>query len=544
MDLRVMPRYNIYIEGETNADLIVDAEISYIRGEPWDLGYIKNNGGKVDLMIQGHRIQYFTAAVPGKLGNVVSIPLNTLTPQMEPYTITVSITSTSSWYEATTKLFYLPEKNHGSVVKVDNLFGGLLYRNPTTHGAFKSVFPYGFYGDYSGTFNKSHANIETYVSKGFNVVNLVEDFSSTDMTPVLKTLDRLNLLFQYDMRHSYRNLSSVMEQIPLVKNHPSLLTWYTADEPDGWGDDLGATKAAYNAIAQADPYHPVALVLNCQNYHFREYTAGADIIMEDAYPIGINATYSVKWGTPCNTTLGDCGCDNCVGSLLDVPNRIDQFKEYGAWLGGAAVRKPIWAVPQAFGNEDYWRRYPTVPEVWAMDLLALNHGAKARLAWIYSVAEKSSSSSAKRDIDFQNQTFEAASSLAKVLTASPVMDYLTGVPLTLLQDGNKGGLDIGFWRNKTDGLLCIVNPTEKTVNPAEIDLPPDIWTVRILSEPWGSVGWDLRGPKLIAKQSAGLAGYTTSCVLIAWVKTAGPGGGDPGKRSLGPPKRFLDRPRR
>ena len=32
----------------------------------------------------------------------------------------------------------------------------------------------------------------------------------------------------------YLNLSSVAEQIPLVKDRSAFLTYYTADEPDGW----------------------------------------------------------------------------------------------------------------------------------------------------------------------------------------------------------------------------------------------------------------------------------------------------------------------
>ena len=368
----------------------------------------------------------------------------------------------------------------------------------------------------SGTFNKSQANIEDYAAKGFNVVNMVEDFAGDNMTAVIDTMDRLNLFLQYDMRHSYRNLSAIAEQVPLVKDHPSLLTWYTADEPDGWQYDLNSTKEAYDVIAKLDPYHPIALVLNCQNYYFREYTAGADIIMEDAYPIGINATYSRKWETPCNETLGDCGCDNCVGSLLDVPNRIDDYQAYGAWIGGAAKRKPIWAVPQAFGNQDYWDRYPTAAEVWAMDLMALNHGAKARLGWIYTVSDGEASSEAKGALSAQNQTLEAAAPLAKFLTKSPVVDYMTSSDLILLYDGNQDGLDVGFWCNPKDGLLCIVNPTDKPIDPAEVELPDGIWTIKIVSEPWGNVGWDLLGPKLVTRKKGGLPGHATSCVLIKW----------------------------
>ena len=116
------------------------------------------------------------------------------------------------------------------------------------------------------------------------------------------------------------------------------------------------TGLAYNVIKQRDPYHPVSLDLNCDNYHYSEYSAGADIIMTDPYPIGINATYSERWKTPCNTTYGDCGCDNCVGSVKDVavsegldpvamadlldPMRMTACRQVGSRADGAGLDAP------------------------------------------------------------------------------------------------------------------------------------------------------------------------------------------------------------
>jgi hypothetical protein len=98
-----------------------------------------------------------------------------------------------------------------------------------------------------------------------------------------------------------------------------------------------------------DKYHPVSLVLNCQYFYYGDYAAGADIILQDTYPIGINATYSIPFNTYCNFTRGDCGCDNCVGSLFDVSDRLDDLATYQEWLG--KWRKPLWSVLQAFdGN--------------------------------------------------------------------------------------------------------------------------------------------------------------------------------------------------
>lgn len=59
------------------------------------------------------------------------------------------------------------------------------------------------------------------------------------------------------------------EQINQIKSWPNLLLWYTGDEPDGTSDPLNATVTTYNLIQELDPYHPVSLVLNCQDYYFR-----------------------------------------------------------------------------------------------------------------------------------------------------------------------------------------------------------------------------------------------------------------------------------
>ena len=94
---------------------------------------------------------------------------------------------------------------------------------------------------------------------------------------------------------TYQNATAVTDEVNNIKNSPALLLWYTGDEPDGTSDPLNATTITYDLINSLDGYHPVSLVLNCENYYWPEYSAGADIIMQDTYPIGINATYSVRW---------------------------------------------------------------------------------------------------------------------------------------------------------------------------------------------------------------------------------------------------------
>ncbi|KAI1496471.1 hypothetical protein F5X99DRAFT_71665 [Biscogniauxia marginata] len=501
LDLRITPRYSIYVASEETAEFIVDAAISFIHGTPYYSSlYGVDASDSLEFRIETEGITLTSGKVAvNTTDSLVKFDVAQLAPKLTAYQVNISATATSgnNSYSASTELFYLPEKTTGSVVKVDNLYGSLLYRNDFTDGAFEPVFPFGFYADYSGYLNISNANVEAYADKGFTAINPVAAFTDGDLTHTIDKMDELNLLFQYDMRGSFMNLSSVAEQVPLVKDHPSLLTWYTADEPDGWVYPLDSTTQAYNLLASLDKYHPVALVLNCQNYFFGEYSAGADIIMEDAYPVGINATYSRRWDTPCNATYGDCGCDNCIGSLLDVPDRVDDFHDYREWIGGSVARKPVWAVPQSFSGEEYWARDPTPGEVWVMDILAFNHGAKGRLAWIYPPSDILAA---------------AASQLAKVVTVSPVLEFLTGANPIQLQDGKTGGFDVAYWFLGEEILVGVVNPSNSSATTAEITLPGEIQVSDVVSTPWGNVTWRLSGSTIVA--GGNLPGLSTSFVVL------------------------------
>lgn len=140
-------------------------------------------------------------------------------------------------------------------------------------------------------------------------------------------------------------------QVNMIKDRKNLLLWYTGDEPDGTSDPLNATKITHDLIDELDGYHPVSLVLNCENYFFEEYVTGAEVIMADPYTIGNNATFSTTWHTPCTPDFGDCGCDNCQGVLEDISTRYDEFAQRLDILGEART-KTVWAVPQAFGGSE------------------------------------------------------------------------------------------------------------------------------------------------------------------------------------------------
>ena len=151
------------------------------------------------------------------------------------------------------------------------------------------------------------------------------------------------------------NSTSVTEQVTSLRNRTNLLLYYTADEPDGSGDPLAAPASAAALINSLDPYRPSSLVLDCQDYFFSDYAAGTPILMQDAYPIGINPNYSVTYNTPCTTEQGCCGCDNCVGDFEDIRNRMDDFAMRLEALGWERS-KSVWTVPQGFGSAEYVNR--------------------------------------------------------------------------------------------------------------------------------------------------------------------------------------------
>jgi hypothetical protein len=428
--LAVQPRYTIFLENDASGSFIVNAPLSYIFGKPYTNASQESAGGATnpfttldfeiyndengDLLVRN--------SVPvNSTGTVFGFSFSSFAAREAPYQVSIYGTSPdgNQAYSATTEVYVLPSRSYGSAARIDNLFGGLYVQNAFNKwDGWYPVFQNGYYADasYVTPSNISLDHLNTYAAQGFNAINVVPDGSGPDSSfpPTLATywdrMDELNLLNIYDMRYSYRNTTQVSDQVAMWKNRTSLLMWYTGDEPDGTSDALNATVVTYNQLKSLDPYHPVSLVLNCENYYYAEYAAGAEIIFEDAYPVGVNATWSVKWDTACNTTYGDCGCDGCDGTLTDVSTRLDQFTNYQANIEGQGS-KPNWAVLQAFGDQDYWQSVPSPAEIENMMVLAVNHNAKGITYWEYPSTDEINVESGK---------------LGNVLKTQPALGFLFG----------------------------------------------------------------------------------------------------------------------
>jgi len=239
------------------------------------------------------------------------------------------------------------------------------------------------------------------------------------------------------------------------------------------------------------------VVLNCQNYYFKNYTAGADIIMEDTYPIGINETWS-KWNTTCNTTIGDCGCDNCLGgshAVQDVRDRLDVLARYEQWEG-------LWPKmkihnPQSFHGEGYWARDPTPDEEYAMNLLAINHGALSIISWVYPAAEVLTVAHGK---------------LAAVVTRAPAVGFIVGNarPKRALVDASLD-IDVAYWEKGSEILVSVVNGGYSMLNRTiEVDIPGiKAGSIKVL---WGDAQWSASGSKI---STSGYSPLETSLFIVS-----------------------------
>ncbi|KAK3378474.1 hypothetical protein B0H63DRAFT_248359 [Podospora didyma] len=495
------PRYSLYLDSETHGEIVVNAELSQYYGKPWPK--FNSSSGRANKLIfsvnlvENDDILVQNTVAVNSTGNIFRFDLSRLKPSLEPIKLVLYGGPEGGYptWTATSSVYYLPEKKQGSVTRIDNLNGGLLFKNAASGNKFQPLLPYGFYASYDGFLRKnSTSEIQHYADLGLNSMTALTTYQ--DSAAAFNYMDKINLKFMYSLRDAYKNLTYVREQVLAARDAEAIYSYWGSDEPDGWQDPFSAPILARDLIRQLDPYHPVAVTLNCQNYHFAEYSAGGDFLMEDTYPIGINSTWS-KWNTACNATLGDCGCDNCQGNVQDVPERLDDYARYERWLG-------LWPKtkahnPQSFHGEDYWLRDPSPEEAVVMAALALNHGAQASVSWLWPASEILGVAHGK---------------IGRVLSSSPVVDFVVGgdMPHRISVVGVKGTdvVDAAYWVYGGKMLVSVVNGGYVDIEQAvEIAVPDSATAVE--STPWGNVSWTLGGGYLKVGRLEAMA---TSLVIL------------------------------
>jgi hypothetical protein len=502
----------LYLASEEKASFIIDTPVQTISGqsfknETWE-GSTKKPFTELSLHVtnvQTNDVLVDWKEIPvNSWGNEVEFALKSMPADLQhPWTVNAIGASP----DAALQTFYsgasvtvLPDRNDtGSVARIDYLHGGIQVRSSLTNNTWKALYPYSFYTSWdwiSSTITNSSAtkNLATFRASGYNLIHPVppggtDPFDHATFEKFLTICDDLELYVMYDMRHTYKNSTSVAVQLSRLQHHPSLLLYYTADEPDGWSDALNATQLGYKTIKRIDPYHPVSLASNCANFHFEEYSAGADVILEDTYPVAVNTSFSTVYNTVCNETYGDCGCDGChandpafpdyvTNPFKDIVERVENLQRYQEWIG-AHAKKPIWGVPQAFFDKgSFWQRWPTKEEEAVMGILRLNHGAKGVVAWIYPTSA---------------EIEDVTGRLARVVAGDAVVRYTLGAKRIEGLEvrgglGLDGRVDVAAWVLESGVLVSYVfvgyeeyGGDVELVLPVEVDGDVGVF--------WGERGW-------------------------------------------------------
>ncbi|KAI8996265.1 hypothetical protein BD414DRAFT_477309 [Trametes punicea] len=461
--LRCAPAIKPYLpeDASSSAAFIVDAPLTHSQIQNAAPIELPDHGTLGELIVtvkvDGHTLAHGPVALNASKAEL-PFSLKSLKPRANAYDVDCSATYSTpgskgkpQTFTAKTILAYLPNPPDGrSVTKMDLRTGALLAKPATGKGgAYETVFPVGFYTNFDGYLASNLSLINEIKEQGFTVIHPIPTYDNlTALAQVVERMEEVGIYLMYDMRFTYMNTTAVTEEVNRIKNSPALLLWYTGDEPDGTSDPLNATTIAYDLIYSLDGYHPVSLVLNCENYYWTQYTSGADIVMQDTYMIGINATWSVRFNTPCTPDFGDCGCDNCKGDFEDISTRMDEFAER-RFIDGWELTKAIWTVPQGFGASEYWSRVPTGKEFVVQSVLAINHGALGVVSWNAPTTDDITAS---------------AAALSRSLT---VMKEFILSPYATFKHATINRVDVGSW---TVGERTLVLATNLNYATASFDL--------------------------------------------------------------------------
>ncbi|KAG2137480.1 hypothetical protein DEU56DRAFT_756062 [Suillus clintonianus] len=458
LSFRCAPVFRPYLEEDAkSAAFVVDTPIVY----DWVAGAERislssgsgSSGGSADLgslcvTISVGSVHTTANVALNSTGIQIPVDISNLKAQKTAYDVSCSATYSSKsqpaneqTFNTSSSLLYLPDTD-ASVTKTDLRTGALWVRPPSGEGgAFAPFIPQGFYVNFDQHLASNLSIIDQLKADGFNTLHPIPPYDNLDIfQQVIEKTISAGMYIVYDMRSTYQNLTAVAEQVNTYVSIPNLLNWETAHEPDGNSDPQNAAQAAYDLIYQMDGYHPISIVLNCQDYNFSPY---------DAYPIGINATWSPVWHTECTPDFGHCGCDNCQGDMWDVRARMQTFKDRLNILGFDRT-KAVWTTPQAFGSGAYWNTTPTGQQWVAMGFTSFIHGALGSKSFQYPTTTGSV------------ETIEGTAAHIGVVITDVIQPFIVD-PTATFSSYDHQGVDAGLWYNGTAYLLIVSNLGEAQV---------------------------------------------------------------------------------
>ena len=170
-------------------------------------------------------------------------------------------------------------------------YGWFIFRASDPKGkAFNSQLNYGIGARSVENF---HKNLTSYSNAGLkSIVFPYQEFTGKHDWKIFAHSTRTGSLRPEQKKH-------LEKYIPLMKNHPSLLGWYFADEPESrGGNNPQWFVQAHELMQELDPYHP-NLMLNWGIQGMLQFHEGCDILIPDCYIryMADGSTKKPRWAT-------------------------------------------------------------------------------------------------------------------------------------------------------------------------------------------------------------------------------------------------------
>lgn len=142
--IKAKPRMSIYLDTDSAAAVLVDAEVSYQLGESISEASITTPPQQLQVTVSNEGVTLGSAAVDvGSTGNEIPLSLDSLSPRVDAYNLTVqAVLANTTVYSTTTNLSYLPYPgSYGSVARLDQLYGGT-YAQRGSNSSWAAIYPY------------------------------------------------------------------------------------------------------------------------------------------------------------------------------------------------------------------------------------------------------------------------------------------------------------------------------------------------------------------------------------------------------------------
>ncbi|MEW6358600.1 MAG: hypothetical protein AB1696_19855 [Planctomycetota bacterium] len=251
-----------------------------------------------------------------------------------------------------------PQMKPGQPSRVEIIEGGITIVNE------QPFFPIGLFcvpKDHFGEIRRAGANTMMQYKGYFETRNGVKEYLDECMANGLMGVVDVQT-YTKSSKTEKADIAGLTKLVNEAKDHPALLAYYIADEPEYGKVPPEEYVTAYKAIKSLDPFHPV-IMLNNQKNAIKTYALAGDVLMPDPYP----GFYQVlPPGFP----------------LSGIADFMQEARD--------AKRAAVWITPQLHNGPCYhdergeiFGRTPTLAEERFMTYSAVVHGARGFLYWCY-----------------------------------------------------------------------------------------------------------------------------------------------------------------